>query len=100
MALMAGTTREDSLVSGAAVAAAPDPEVPGCPARAPTRGPGSRCSTSLNPWIAGARDHELHDRPAAAQAADFAGDATDDLPALCVPEVASIGSQREPRMVG
>src|SRR5216683_2103106 len=33
MALMAGTTLEDSVVSGAAVAEAPDPEVLGCPSR-------------------------------------------------------------------
>jgi len=30
MALMAGTSLEDSVVSGAAVAASPDPEVVGC----------------------------------------------------------------------
>ena len=70
---------------------------------AESEGPGNRCSKLLTPWIAGARDHELQDPPAAAQAAGFAAEATDDLPALSVPEVAGaagIGCQREPRMVG
>ena len=105
MALMAGTTREESVVvSGAAVAAAPDPEVPGCPWRAPkarARAMGAR-SCSIR-GTRGACDHELQDPPAAAQAADFAAEGTDDLPALCVPEVAGaagIGCQRERRMVG
>ena len=51
----------------------------------------------------GARDHEFQDQLAGAQTAGFAGEATDDLTALCVPEAAgaaSIGSLREPRMVG
>ena len=73
MALMAGTTREESVVvSGAAVAAAPDPEVPGCPRRPPdSEGPGNRCSKLLTPWVAGARDHELQDRLASSSGSWF-----------------------------
>ena len=63
MALMAGTTREESVVvNGAAVAAAPDPEVPGCPESAKSEGPGNRCSKLLTPWIAAitsSRTHQL-----------------------------------------